>query len=411
MILVADGPAADLVEALGAAGAFPVIEAKWADASAAFASVKPSAVVIAEAPPPQAIATAQALSRDVASAPGPIVPVIARGDETGALPSAIGVDASLPIERFIARLRSALRVRTLHETALRRLDTFAAHGRQPPILEAGDPLDDATVLIAGRGPLYPKLSVAMGERVNVLGALSVEGAAKHLNLRDVAGVVIGDGFSPRMVAAFLTVLGQETRFRDVPIAVIDEPGPDFMDTPNIDHIDGDPARLVARMLPLVRLRAFEARLKRMLTSLDAGGALDPETGLMTHEAFVQELGKVTAEAGERSMALSVARLAFDVPNLRDGKEAGRLLTRLIRNIDFACRDDDGALVIAFTQTDLRGAHVIARRIAGVVKNALMEPNGAHAKVTAAVTLATFKADDTLDTLMLRVMGGQMVAAE
>jgi PleD family two-component response regulator len=93
------------------------------------------------------------------------------------------------------------------------------------------------------------------------------------------------------------------------------------------------------------------------------------------------------------------------------KDAGRLLTRLIRSVDFACRDEDGALLIAFTQTDLRGAHVIARRIAGAVKNALMAPNSAHAKVTAAVTLATLKTGDTLDTLMLRVMGGHMVAAE
>jgi GGDEF domain-containing protein len=208
------------------------------------------------------------------------------------------------------------------------------------------------------------------------------------------------------------VFGQEPRFRDVPIAVIDEPGPEFLDMPNIDHVDGDPARLVARMLPLVRLRAFEAWLKRMLTSLDAGGSLDPDTGLLTHEAFLQELGKVTVEASECSMALSVARLAFDgALDLRASKDAGRLLTRLIRNVDFACRDDDCALLVAFTQTDLRGAHVIARRIAGLVKNSLTAPNGVHANVTATVTLATLKAGDTLDTLMLRVLGGHMVAAE
>ena len=49
MIVVADHPATGLVEALGAAGAFPVVEAKWADAPTAFVAVKPAAVVIAEA--------------------------------------------------------------------------------------------------------------------------------------------------------------------------------------------------------------------------------------------------------------------------------------------------------------------------------------------------------------------------
>jgi hypothetical protein len=76
----------------------------------------------------------------------------------------------------------------------------------------GDALDDATVPIAGRGRLHPTLSVAMGERVRIAGALSVEAAARHLNTRDIDGIVVGDGFSPRMVEAFLTVLAQDPRF-------------------------------------------------------------------------------------------------------------------------------------------------------------------------------------------------------
>ena len=43
----------------------------------------------------------------------------------------------------------------------------------------------------------------------MIGALSVETAARHLNARDIDGIVVGDGFSPRMVEAFLTVLAQE----------------------------------------------------------------------------------------------------------------------------------------------------------------------------------------------------------
>ena len=68
-----------------------------------------------------------------------------------------------------------------------------------------------------------------------------------------------------MVEAFLTVLAQEPRFREIPVAVIGEAPAEFAEAlPNIDHVDGDPARLVARMVPLLRMRAFEARLKRML---------------------------------------------------------------------------------------------------------------------------------------------------
>ena len=99
-----------------------------------------------------------------------------------------------------------------------------------PALPTHDALEDATVLIVGRGPLYPALSVAIGERVNMVGAFSVETAATHLDVRDIDGVVVGDGMSPRMVEAFLTVLAEEPRFRDVPIAVIGEAPPDFAES-------------------------------------------------------------------------------------------------------------------------------------------------------------------------------------
>ena len=234
----------------------------------------------------------------------------------------------------------------------------------------GDALDDATVLIAGRGPLYPELSVAMGERVKMIGALSVETAAKHLNARDIDGIVVGDGFSPRMVEAFLTVLAQDTRFRDIPVAVIGEAPPEFAEVlPNIDHVDGDPARLVARMVPLVRMHAFEARLKRMLKSLDTDGMFDPETGLLTRDSFwPRTRPRRWPKPATAASALSLARFSFDgALDARASMDGARLVTRLIRNIDFACRDDDGAILIAFTQTDLRSAHVVARRIAGAAQ--------------------------------------------
>src|SRR5664280_2146255 len=308
MIVVAENPATELIEALGAAGAFPIVESKWADAPTAFVAVKPAAVVIAEPGPPPSEASARMLCLQIATVNGAIVPTIAvaHSDQDAAIPIALSADAALPVERLIARLQSAMRVRALHSTVLRRIELFASHGGTMPALPIGDALDDATVLIAGRGPLYPALSVAMGERVKMIGALSVETAAQHLNARDVDGIVVGDGFSPRMVEAFLTVLAQDTRYRDIPVAVIGEAPPEFVEAlPNIDHVAGDPVRLVARMVPLVRMHAFEARLKRMLKSLDADGMFDPETGLHTRDTFARELGF------GRSQPLSLARFSFD----------------------------------------------------------------------------------------------------
>jgi hypothetical protein len=114
------------------------------------------------------------------------------------------------------------------------------------------------------------------------------------------------------------------------------------------------------------------------------------------------------EAFHQSHALSLGRFAF-IGNLpeRARHDAARLVTRLTRESDFACADDDGGILIAFGQTDLHAAHVIARRTAAALRNSLL----GHGPVTANVTLATLKANDTLDSLMLRVNGGEVVAAE
>jgi hypothetical protein len=415
LIVVAERPATGLAEALGAAGAFPIVESKWADAPAAFLTVKPSAIIISEPGPPTNIASARMLSLQVATWAGPIIPVIAcvQGEEDAALPIALPADAALPVGRLIARLQSAMRVRALHATVLRRIELFTSHRGRLPTMPVGDALDDATVLIAGRGPLYPTLSVAMGERVNIAGALSVEAAAKHLNTRDIDGIVVGDGFSLRMVEAFLTVLAQEPRFRDIPVAVIGEAPPDFADAlPNIDQVAADPRRLVARMVPLVRMRAFEGRLKRMLKTLDAEGMFDPDSGLLTQSSFGYDLSEVVADAGDRSLPLSMARFSFKgAADERASLDAARLMTRLIRNIDFATRDKEGSILVAFTETDLRSAHVIARRIASTLKSTMLTPRRASEPLTANVTLATLKSGDTPETLMMRLARGRMVAAE
>lgn len=414
LIVVAESPATALVEALGDAGAFPIVEAKWADAPTAFVSVKPSAVIIAEPGPPVGEASSRMLCLQIATVVGPIVPTIAFANEEfdAALPVALTADAGMPVARMIKRLQSAMRVRALHATVLRRIELFVANGGNMPLMPVGDALDDATVLVAGRGPLYPALSVAMGEQAKMIGALSVENAARHLNERDIDGIVIGDGFSPRMVEAFLTVLAQDSRFHEIPIAVIGDPMPGFdEELPNIDFVGGDPSRLVSRMVPMVRMRAFESRLKRMLKSLEADGIFDPDTGLLTPESFWRDLNKSMAEAADRSQALSVARYTFDgALDARAQLDGARQASRIIRNIDFGCRDEDGSLLVAFTQTDLRGANVVARRLAASIKTAMTLP-GAPSPITANVTLASQKNDDTLDSLMQRVMGSRMVAAE
>jgi hypothetical protein len=412
-VVIADSPAADVVEGLRAAGAFPIIEATWTDAPAALTSVQPEAIVLAEpcGDRPRAAAFAKALARPAkATADAAFVPVLARtrDDSAPAVPNALTIAANAPVERIVRRLSSALRIRTLHGTVLRRTRTLASRGELPPELSASDPLDDATVLVAGRGRSYPSLSIAVGEQVGLVGALSVESAARALHSRDIDGVVIGDGFGPRIVEALLTVMAEDVRFRGLPVAVLGgHPGviePFYAHMPNLERIAEGPQRLVDRFLPFVRLHAFGQRLRRMLKSLDVKGMLDPDTGLLAHDAFWRDLNRAVDDAEKRGVGLSIARFSFDGRDRRLSLDAARLVSRLMRQVDFACREADNSIFAVFTETDLRAAHIVARRIASVLKHTMLAPDRKSAGIETAVTLATLKPTDSVDSLIARVVG-------
>ncbi|HWP27723.1 MAG TPA: GGDEF domain-containing protein [Xanthobacteraceae bacterium] len=408
LVVISETPVEKLVARLGEAGAFPIVEARWVEAVTAVTSVQPSAIVIASADHVDRT-IAEEFARRVLSAE-PYVPVVALMPRDAPLPypAALPLAAEWPNERLVARLAAAMRVRELHAMVLRRLKPHAESPAAASTLAQNDPLDDASVLVLGRGRSYPTLSVAMGERVGVIGALSIEAAGRRLAAREINGLVIGDGFSPKIIDAFLVVLAEDGRFRDLPIAALgDGCCPEQM--PNILR-ECDPIRLVERILPLVRQHAFNARLERMLKTLDTNGMLDPVTGLLHENAFAHDLVRAVEEASEQGCGLSIARFSFDdALDRRTSFDVARVVARLMRKVDFACRQDDGSILAVFTGTDLRAAHVVARRLASLLKEAML--SGARDRpIVPSITLATLKPHDTALTLMARVTP-RTVAAE
>ena len=409
IVVVAEKPAAGLAQAFSNAGAFPIVEACWADAPAAIRSIKPAAVVLAHPDPADARAV-EALTREIAAAV-PLLPVVARvrDDADPAIPGALPISAEAPIERLIARLSSAIRLRTLHATVLRRAQTLKTERNIIAELPPTDPLEDATVLVLGRGRSHPVLSVAVGERMGIMGALSVDSAARCLNAREIEGIVIGEGIPARGLEALYAALAEDARFREMPVGALGS-GPEPEVLPNFVRA-GDPAILIERMLPLIRLRAFEGRLKRLLQSIECKGMLDVQTGLLNVDAFGRDLTQAIDETAERGVGLSIARFGFDdAIDRRTSFDAARLLSRLMRNVDFACRQDDCSILAVFTETDLRHAHVVARRLAAVLKHTMLRPGAEQTPVSPSVTLATLKPTDTVLTLLARI-APRAVAAE
>jgi hypothetical protein len=308
MVVVAEASAASLVDALSEAGAFPVVECSFADAAATIAQVQPAALLLASRLPVEDQRTCHALIQRIETRGGPYMPVFVCAQDEIAVPNALPVPPGEPLRCLIARLETAIRVRTLHAGVMRRLhatQTEAIRGLPPGLL------DQATVLCIGRGPSYPVLTTAIGERVNLIGTFSVETAARFLNARDIDGIVIGDGFGPRIVEALLTVLGEDQRFRDLPIGIFGAAPPAHQRLPNLVHLESDPLLLIQCLIPLVRLQAFDSHLKRTMRSLDSDGVVDAETGLLAGNAFWHDLGQAVRNAEDAGSALSVARFAFE----------------------------------------------------------------------------------------------------
>ncbi len=100
--------------------------------------------------------------------------------------------------------------------------------------------------------------------------------------------------------------------------------------------------------------------------------LAPDTGLLTRDVFMRQLERAAQSAAARGAGLSLARFTFDAfANRRASLDAARITGRLVRASDLACRDEDGTILVAFPETDLVTAHVVARRIASVLKHTML----------------------------------------
>ena len=396
ILVVSTAERPSFASALDLATFFPVVEIEWADAARAIEQVQPAAVLVSASGLDEA-ALAGLAARIAARQP--YLPLIAV-DPRIALP-----DNAIPFfptgvlpghsNRLVARLRAALRTRALHATVLRRLVPAA-----PVSLAQIDAARDATVLLIGRGGAYPTLSVSLGEQVGVVGALSIEAAAKHLNNRDIDGIVLCEGFSPRVIDAFLTVLAEDARFRHLPIVVTSDNLAPAYELPNLEILSGDAAQVVATALPLMRQHAFEAHLSRTLRAIDAEGLIDAQTGLLTVVAFERDFATAVYQTQQRGGGLSVARFGFDPAHPRARFDGARIISRLMRQMDFGAVCDDGSVVVVFAETDLKTAHAIARRLSSVMLHTSHGKRDVEAEPD--VTIATLESHDSAKSLLQRL---------
>ena len=397
ILVISHAPQRSLVGLLDEAKLFPLIETDWAEAARAVNQVEPSAVLVAMSQSGDADLTPLAARIAARKLYTPLIAVEPAGPLA---PNAIPfIQGRGSLDRLLPRLRAALRVRALHATVLRRLADEATAARLPQ----EDPLCEATVLLMGRGGSYPALSVALGERMSIAGALGMEAAGKQLNSRGIDGIVLSEGFTSRVVDAFLTVLSEDARFRNLPVILTTVELAPRYELPNLEILMGEPGQIAINAAPLIRQHALEARLSRTLRAIDAGGRIDPQTGLLTPAAFDREFATAVRQTVAAGGGLSAARLAFEGAHARAQLDGARIISHMMRQMDFGTMRPDQSVVVVFAETDLRAAHTIARRLSSVIRQT--SHGAGHARFEPVLSVATLQPSDTASSLLARLDRG------
>ena len=99
----------------------------------------------------------------------------------------------------------------------------------------------------------------------------------------------------------------------------------------------------------------------------------------------------------------MARFAFDPTNSRARFDGARLLSKLLRQMDFGALCEDGSALVAFAETDLRTAQTIVRRLASVMRHTAYD-SGDRRRHEPTVSLATLQPSDTARSLLARLNG-------
>ena len=104
-----------------------------------------------------------------------------------------------------------------------------------------------------------------------------------------------------------------------------------------------------------------------------------------------------------------ARLTFD-PDIdpRAMNDAARLISKLVRGADFACRDRDGSILVTFADTAPRQAQTVAKRLVSVLRNTMLQA-GRRRPVAPEIALTAWQSTDTPESLLARITASAVAA--
>lgn len=369
---------------------------------------------------------------------GPLVPILMIG---GSEPehTACAIDAAANSEiddvmlspvndlHIVARIRSLMRLNTMHDELVRRLNTSSRYGIDAPASIPGGfaAVDDANVLVVGATETFAAIETALHANATLVGALSTSTALDYLARKSFDIIIVDVPDDAAGALEFTRLCRANTRLFNTPILLIATPG-NVPDTASVfQHGVTDlvakpprPEELRVRVQALVREVRFRDSLRQIYAQARHMATSDALTGLYTRGFALEHLQGMIRTAPERALPFTVAYGRIN--NLKEInalhgfavgdriiRQVGDVLGLLVRGEDLTARFKGPEFIILMPDTTEASASSAVGRILGVINHTEFTiPELPEAlPVTLSVATTSFREGDTAEGIVARAARG------
>lgn len=320
------------------------------------------------------------------------------------------------------RVRSLVRLNTMHEELVRRLGTSAKYGQEAPAhIAPPRDIDNATVLVLGDVSEFGLIETSLSKRATLVGALTPSTALDYLARRSFDAVIVNAGTQIDPYAEFVSDIRRQSRLYNLPLLLLSEKAlfADLTSLYEMGFTDAiakpfSPEELQIRIQTLVRESRFRDTLKRIYSEAKHFATSDALTGLYNRGFLLEHLSSVISDARRTSQSVSLAGISIanmEQINSMLGYAGGDRLIRqvgetiglLIRGEDLACRYSGCRFAIMLPDTPAESAIHAVHRINGVIANTEFGVDGHFHPISVALDsgIAGLQSGDTADSLIGR----------
>lgn len=329
------------------------------------------------------------------------------------------------------RVTSLVRLNTMHEELVRRVNTSAKYGVDaPPEIAPPVSVENATVMVLGDPTQFAMIEHSLAKQVTLVGALSEATALDYLARRSFDAVLINTTGPLDPFVPFVKEVRRQSRLFNLPVLALAESRElektnDLYGT-GITDVMAKPYscnELKIRVNLLVRESRFRDSLKHIYQQAKHLATSDALTGLYSRGFLLEHVASMVADASKTSQSFTLAGLA--IANIKEInhelgyaagdriiRQVGEVIGMLIRGEDLAARYSGSKFMLALPDTPEDKARHAMQRIIGVITNTefSVEDHMAPVFVKLDTSQTGFQKGETVESLVSRCRGMDLKAA-